>query len=69
MSLLSFFLVIYFGTLRSSLGYSSFILFQCVLGGLGFCALAGELGEDPGYRRWDWKLVMPSSKGIRMGKC
>ena len=34
--------------LRSSLGYSSLALFLCVLGGLGFCALVGELGKDPG---------------------
>ena len=45
------------------------LLLLCVLDGLGFCALVGELGEDPGYGRWDRKLVMSSSKGVRMGRC
>ena len=36
--------------LYSSLGCSNFILSLCVLGGLGFCALVGELGKDLGYR-------------------
>ena len=65
----SFSHAIYLGALKSSLGCSSFILFLCILGGLGFCALVGELGKDPGYGRWDWKLVTSSSKEVRMGKC
>ena len=34
--------------LKSSLGCSSFTLLLCVLDCLGFCALVGELGKDPG---------------------
>ena len=65
-----FFLAIYLGTLRSSLGYLSLALFLCVLGFcalgcLGLRALVRELGKDPGYRRWDRKLVMRSSKEVR----
>ena len=49
MTLPFFFLAIYLGTLRSLLGCSSFILFLCILGSLGFCALVGDLGKNPGY--------------------
>ena len=41
----------------------------CSLDGLGFCALAGELGKDPSYERRDRKLVTASSKEVRMEKC
>ena len=65
-----FFLAIYLGTLKSSLGYLSLALFPCVfgfcaLGHLEICALVRELGKDPGYGRWDRKLAMCSSKEVR----
>ena len=37
----------------------------CALGRLEICALVRELGKDPGYGRWDWKLAMCSSKEVR----
>ena len=43
----------------------SLCLGVCALGCFGACALVKELGKDPGYRKWDWKSAMHSSKGVR----
>ena len=37
----------------------------CALGCFGIYAMVRELGKDPGYRKWDRKLAMRSSKGVR----
>ena len=60
-----FFLAIYFGTLKSSLGYLSLAPFLCALGCFGIYALVRELGKDPGYRKWDRKLFMRSFEEVR----
>ena len=43
----------------------SLCLGVCALVYLGIYALVRELGKDPGYRKWDRKLAMRSSKGVR----
>ena len=43
----------------------SLCLGVCALGCFGICALVRELGKDPDYRKWDWKLAMHSSKEVR----
>ena len=37
----------------------------CALDCFGTYAMVRELGKDPGYRKWDRKLAMCSSKGVR----
>ena len=37
----------------------------CALGCFGIYALVRELEKDLGYRKWDRKLAMRSSKGVR----
>ena len=57
----------YFQILTGVLEFSSIsmCLGICALDCLGICALVKELGKDPGYGRWDWKLAMCSSKEVR----
>ena len=43
----------------------SLCLGVCALGCFGIYALVRELGKDPGYRKWDRKLAMRSSKEVR----
>ena len=43
----------------------SLCLGVCALVYFGIYALVRELGKDPGYRKWDRKLAMRSSKGVR----
>ena len=43
----------------------SLCLGVCALGCFGTCALVKELRKDPGYRKWDQKLAMCSSKEVR----
>ena len=58
--------VLEFSSISLCLGVCALVYFGIrALVYFGIHALVRELGKDPGYRKWDRKLAMRSSKGVR----